>query len=65
MVKKSLVTLMSWNMQFLNFFLHAYDEVIVKRPVNVNDGSGLSCKGSDHYNRKTQLRYYVLTNIEL
>lgn len=28
-LKKSHVTLMSWNMQFLNFFLHAYDEVTV------------------------------------
>lgn len=24
---------MSWNMQFLNFFLHAYDEVIVSDPL--------------------------------
>lgn len=24
---------MSWNMQFLNFFLHAYDEVTVSDPL--------------------------------
>lgn len=47
-------------MQFLNFFLHAYNaRGYCEWPVNMNDGSGISCKWSDHY-KKNSITYYVL-----
>lgn len=54
---------MSWNMQFLNFFLHAYNaRGYCEWPVNMNDGSGISCKWSDHYKKKLN---YVLRSCNL